>query len=97
LGPATSFGTTASYRYNSSAASTPATLFYDGHVWLLPNSQAIADDSSLLARGLGGLWSRDTPMGSNGYFGNLSADGSRTSHSVLTTKGILGRDLLSAK
>lgn len=96
-GPATSFGTTASNFYNASAASTPATLYYDGHVWLLPNSQAIADDASLLARGLDGLWSRDTPLGSNGYFGNLSVDGSRTSHSVLTTKGILGRDLLSAK
>ena len=96
-GPATSFGTTAARLYNASAASTPATLFYDGHVWLLSNADAIADDASLIARGLNGLWSRDTPLGSNGYFGNLSIDGSRTSHSVLTTKGILGRDLLSAK
>jgi len=96
-GPATSVGTTTTRNYNASAASTPATLFYDGHVWLLPNADAIADDASLVKRGLDGLWSRDTPLGVDGYFGNLSIDGSRTSHSVLTTKGILGRDLLSAK
>ncbi|MBM4111538.1 MAG: hypothetical protein FJ254_09330 [Phycisphaerae bacterium] len=96
-GPATSFGTTTNRLYNASAASTPATLFYDGHVWLLPNANAIADDASLIQRGLDGLWSRDTPLGSFGYYGQLSIDGSNTSHSVLTTKGILGRDLLSVK
>jgi hypothetical protein len=85
---------TSTFRYNQSAAATPITLFYDGHVWFLPNSVAIADDKALRARKLDGLWSRDTPLGADGYYGATSIDGSTTSHSVLTTDGILGRDVL---
>ncbi len=84
------------YRYNQGAAATPITLFYDGHVWFLPNQTAIDDDAALRARGLDGLWSRDTPLGNMGYYGNMSVDGSITSHSVLTTDGLHGRDVLSA-
>ena len=85
---------TSTFHYNQSAAATPITLFYDGHVWFLPNSVAIADDKALRARKLDGLWSRDTPLGADGYYGATSVDGSNTSHSVLTTDGILGRDVL---
>lgn len=88
------WASTSTFRYNQSAAATPITLFYDGHVWFLPNAVAIADDKALRARDLDGLWSRDTPLGADGYFGFTSIDGSNTSHSVLTTDGILGRDVL---
>ena len=84
------------YRFNQGAASRPITLFYDGHVWYLPNKQAIADDAKMIAQSGDGLWSRDTPLGENGYFNDQSVDGSRTSHSMLTIDGILGRDLLKA-
>ncbi|MSR70021.1 MAG: hypothetical protein EXS17_06730 [Phycisphaerales bacterium] len=88
--------TVAPYRFNQGAASRPITLFYDGHVGFLPNKQAMADDAALIAQGADGLWSRDTPLGVNGYFADQSIDGSRTNHSILTTDGILGRDVLSA-
>ena len=94
--PASAF-TTGEVLYNQSADSRPIALFYDGHVWFLPNKSAIADDASLIARGLDGLWSRDTPFGVDGYFGALAADGTRTSHSVLTTDGIHGRDVLKPR
>jgi hypothetical protein len=94
--PMGSFGPSATtYRYNASDASTPVTLFYDGHVWTMSNAQAIADDASLIKRGLDGLWSRDTPLGNNGYWNSSASFGQRTSHSVLTTNGILGRDVLT--
>jgi hypothetical protein len=94
--PMGSFGSTpTTYAYNASASATPVALFYDGHVWTMSNAQAIADDASLIKRGLDGLWSRDTPFGQDGYLGAQSIDGSRTSHSVLTTDGILGRDVLT--
>ena len=41
-----------------------------------------------------GLWSRDTPLGADGYFIDLGFDDSPLSHHVLTTDGILGRDTL---
>lgn len=84
------------YRFNQGAASRPITLFYDGHVWYLSNKQAINDDARLVGQGGSGLWSRDTPLGTNGYYADTSVDSSRTNHSVLTTDGILGRDLLVA-
>ncbi len=94
--PMGSFGPTpTTYAYNASASATPVALFYDGHVWTISNAKAIADDASLIKRGLDGLWSRDTPFGQDGYLGAQSIDGSRTSHSVLTTGGILGRDVLT--
>lgn len=91
------FGSTSTpYRYNQGAASRPITLFYDGHVWYLNNKRAIKDDASQLAQGVDGLWSRDTPLGTSGYYADTSVDGSRTNHSMLTTDGILGRDVLEA-
>jgi len=54
------------------------------------------DDARVLQQtgGVDGLWSRDTPFGESGYFGDLSFDGIVVSHHVLTTGGILGRDRL---
>ena len=43
-----------------------------------------------------GLWSRDTPLGNNGYLGDYAYDDRvSTSHTILTTDGILGRDLIN--
>ena len=84
------------YLFNHGLASSPATLFYDGHVRLLPNSEVIDDDAQVMQQtGVDGLWSRDTPLGPLGFFGTITSDGTIVSHHILTTDGILGRDALS--
>ncbi len=82
--------------FNHGIDSMPATLFYDGHVRLLPNTEVLAADQQILKQtgGVDGLWSRDTPFGANGYFIDFGYDGTPLSHHVLTTDGILGRDIL---
>ena len=84
------------YYFNHGIDSMPATLFYDGHVRLLPNAEVFAADQQILKQtgGVDGLWSRDTPFGANGYFIDFGYDGTPLSHHVLTTDGILGRDTL---
>lgn len=85
------------YFFNSGLAAAPLTLFFDGHVAELPNTQVVADDELVLkqTRGEVGLWTRDTPLGANGYYGAQSYDGTLVSHHVLTANGILGRDVLN--
>ena len=85
------------YQFNHAAASAPATLFYDGHVRLLPNSEVMAADDQVLEQtgGVDGLWHRATPFGEFGYLGDVSFDGTNLSHHVLTTDGIQGRDTLA--
>ncbi len=82
-----------SLRYNESVSSRPVTLFYDGHVANISNMVAIIDDLRSTAQSGNGLWCRNTPVtaGFSGYYGG------RTSHSVLTTNGILGRDVLDTR
>ena len=84
------------YFFNHGIDSAPATLFYDGHTRLLPNTEVFAADQQILKQtgGVDGLWSRDTPFGANGYFIEFGYDGTPLSHHVLTTDGILGRDTL---
>jgi len=84
------------YYFNHGIDSAPATLFYDGHTRLLPNTEVFAADQQILEQtgGVDGLWSRDTPFGTNGYFIDFGYDGVPLSHHVLTTDGILGRDTL---
>ena len=84
------------FYFNHGIDSMPATLFYDGHVRLLPNAEVFAADQQILKQtgGVDGLWSRDTPFGANGYFIEFGYDGTPLSHHVLTTDGILGRDTL---
>ncbi len=84
------------YFFNHGIDSTPVALFYDGHVRFLPNTEAFASDQQILKQtgGVDGLWSRDTPLGANGYFIDFGFDDSPLSHHVLTTDGILGRDTL---
>ena len=42
-----------------------------------------------------GLWSRDTPFGTDGYFIPEGYDFSSTSFHILTTEGIRGRDTVA--
>ena len=45
-----------------------------------------------------GLWSRDTQWGTDGYYGNYSYDNIvDTAYHILTTDGIMGRDVIGAK
>lgn len=85
------------YYFNHGIESSPVALFYDGHIRLLPNKEAFNADAQVRKQsgGVDGLWSRDTPMGSQGYYGQYAFDGLELSHHVLTTDGIRGRDTLS--
>ena len=84
------------YYFNHGIDSTPATLFYDGHVRLLPNTEVFAADQQILKQtgGVDGLWHRGTPFGEDGYYISFGYDGAPLSHHILTTDGILGRDTL---
>ncbi len=85
------------YYFNAGLGSSPVSLFYDGHIRLLPNSEVLAADQQVLAQTgqVDGLWHRGTPFGADGYFIPYGFDGVQLSHHVLTTDGILGRDTLS--
>ncbi|MCZ6857080.1 MAG: prepilin-type N-terminal cleavage/methylation domain-containing protein [Gemmatimonadetes bacterium] len=85
------------YYFNHGIDSTPATLFYDGHVRLLPNTEVFAADQQILKQtgGVDGLWHRGTPFGEDGYFIQFGYDGVPLSHHILTTDGILGRDTIA--
>ena len=85
------------YFFNHGIDSTPVTLFYDGHVRLLPNTEVFAADQQILKQtgGVDGLWHRGTPFGEDGYFIQFGYDGVPLSHHILTTDGILGRDTIA--
>ena len=83
------------FLFNHGADAEPLALFFDGSVRTLRTGDVFEDDLEILKRtGVDGLWSRDTPLGSSGYFGDISHDGTIVSHHILTTGGILGRDTL---
>ncbi len=85
------------YFFNHGADSEPLTLFFDGSIEALRTGDVAEDDARVLdqTNGVDGLWSRDTPLGETGYFGDISFDGTIVSHHILTTDGILGRDRLA--
>jgi prepilin-type N-terminal cleavage/methylation domain-containing protein len=83
------------YYFNHSWESVPVTLFYDGHVAGLGVREAEAADTRLQVQAGHGLWSRDTPMGGDGYFIAEGYDFAATSFHVLTTEGVRGRDTLA--
>ena len=79
--------------YNASTQSTPYTLFFDGHVRVLTPMESMISDKRVRAGGGEGLWSRDTPFGDSGYYGDVSFEFfTETSYHVFTFEGILGRD-----
>lgn len=83
--------------FNSGAKSSPYTLFFDGSVQSISMAHAEADDAIARAgsKSGDGLWSDDTTYGAAGWQPTASVDGTRTSFHMLTTGGILGRDLLT--
>ncbi len=85
------------YYFNHGIDSAPVTLFYDGSVRLLPNTEVLAADQMILKQtgGEDGLWHRGTPFGENGYWISEAVDGTALSHHILTTGGILGRDTIA--
>jgi prepilin-type N-terminal cleavage/methylation domain-containing protein len=82
------------YYFNHSAYSSPVTLFFDGHIASLGVQTAEQADGRMQVQSGYGLWSRDTPMGTDGYFIGYGFDFANTSFHVLTTDGIRGRDTL---
>jgi type II secretory pathway pseudopilin PulG len=86
------------YLFNASIDSAPVTLFYDGHIRLLPNTEVQAWDEMLFEQNGDGLWHRQTPLAQwvfEHYFHALRHDDIvNLSHHVLTIDGILGRDTL---
>ena len=83
--------------FNHGVEASPLALFFDGSVGTINAGVATQQDAAIRRQTKGdGLWNRDTPLGNNGYFGKFAADGEvSTSHTILTTEGILGRDLIS--
>lgn len=83
------------YFFNSAWESNPATLFYDGHVETVGIRKAERADGRQYGQSGRWLWSRDTPFGSDGYFIDTAYDFANTSFHILTSDGILGRDITS--
>ena len=83
------------YYFNHGIDSAPNSLFFDLSVRELPNAEVAAADAALIRKTSYGLWSRDTPFGNGGYFGDEAYDTTNLSHHIFTTDGILGRDTLN--
>jgi prepilin-type N-terminal cleavage/methylation domain-containing protein len=94
------------YFYTAAVNSAPVTLFFDGHVDLVGVFDAMDADSRAVKQGgeINGLWCRSTPyFGAGGYYSNGGPAGVnqaydgivQTGFHMMTTKGILGRDLSS--
>jgi prepilin-type N-terminal cleavage/methylation domain-containing protein len=84
------------YYFNHGVESRPVTLFYDGHVAVVGTEQAERSDYQHRVQAGYGLWSTDTPFGgppNGGYFMGDGYDSTATSFHILTTDGILGRDI----
>ncbi|MFK7961901.1 MAG: type II secretion system protein [Phycisphaerales bacterium] len=84
--------------FNAAWESSPMTLFYDGHVGSVGVRKAMRADGRIKAQvnGFAGLWSRDTPFGADGYYSGVAYDDQAlTSFHILTSDGILGRDIVS--
>ena len=82
------------YYFNHALTSSPVTLFYDMHVGLVGVHEAMLADRRHDRQFGYGLWSRDTPLGADGYFIEIGYDFAETSFHILTTDGALGRDIL---
>jgi prepilin-type N-terminal cleavage/methylation domain-containing protein len=91
-------GGTTPWFYNQGYNSAPACLFFDGHIELVGCQRSMAADNRVGSGTTGSVWSKNTPLGANGYFGGQSYDFLvRTSFHMLTTDGIEGRDVLGAE
>ena len=86
--------------FNQVSNTRNLSLFYDGSVRILSVNEAGRADQRIKRQddpsggSYLGLWSRNTPLGSNGYFNNQAQVfyDEQTSYHVLTIDGIRGRD-----
>jgi prepilin-type N-terminal cleavage/methylation domain-containing protein len=101
------------WKFNHGYNSKPVTMFFDGHVSVVGVSDAMEADTRAKKQAENnstcnncadsgscepGLWVRGSKFGQDGYFGNVSYDTIvDTSYHILTTDGILGRDVIGAK
>jgi prepilin-type N-terminal cleavage/methylation domain-containing protein len=87
------------YYFNHGYESMPATLFYDGSVRMMSVLEAMSSDRRHQGQhpdGVG-LWTRDTPFGTNGYLISAGYNFAESSFHILTTEGIRGRDTLGTE
>ena len=82
------------FYFNHALTSHPVTLFYDAHVSLVGVLEAMLADKRHDKQVGYGLWSRDTPLGDDGYMIDVGYDFAQASFHILTTSGALGRDIL---
>ncbi len=85
------------YYFNHAWESSPATLFYDGHVEHIGVRQTMRADGRMRTQTDNenwGLWSQDTPWREDGYLSEYGYDRAQTSFHIVTTDGIRGRDML---
>ena len=85
------------YYFNHSFQSMPVTLFYDGSVRLMSVFEAMSSDRRHQRQAGYGLWSRDTPFGTGGYFIDDGYDFANTSYHILTIDGARGRDTIGTE
>ena len=84
------------WMFNHAHEARPVALFFDGSIQAVRTGDAFDDDLAQQRATGDGLWSRDTPFGTEGQQGSISRD-RPTSFHVLTTDGIRGRDFLSRR
>jgi prepilin-type N-terminal cleavage/methylation domain-containing protein len=83
------------YYFNHGYHSVPVTLFYDGSVRLMSVIEAMSSDRRHEFQTGYGLWSRNTPFQTDGFFISDGYDNAaETSFHILTTDGVRGRDTL---
>jgi prepilin-type N-terminal cleavage/methylation domain-containing protein len=86
--------------FNHGYNSSPVFAFFDGSIRQIGMWTAMdADSRASASTGQGcGLWLRDTPLGSAGYYGEQAYDFlvSANPH-ILTRNGIAGRDIISTQ
>lgn len=88
-------GSRAPWLFNLGQDSTPATLFYDGHVRLLGVREAVRSNARVVQQGGDSLVISSDPgcSGRNLWFENRAYNGQRvSSFHMYTADGILGRD-----
>jgi hypothetical protein len=106
-------GSDPSWLFNHGYNSKPVHSYFDGHVSVTGVTDAMEADTRARTQMEGnnicdyctgngqcqtGLWSRDTPNGTDAYYGQYSYDTIvDTSYHIFTVNGIMGRDVIGAK
>ncbi len=106
-------GSDPSWMFNHGYNSKPVTLFFDGHVSVVGVTDAMEADTRAQKQSNDnntcdncptgssgcetGLWHRGTPFGTGYYYDQRYDNIVNTSYHILTTDGIMGRDVIGAK